>query len=291
MDVTSIINVLLLCILNVSFMVAGIFLNSVVIISLWRSPQLRMKPCYFMILVLSCFDLTVVTSTHPALMLSTILWSFQIHRREIKVTREYIFLLLVGSSMFALFTLTVERFLSVKFPIFHRTSVTKRRLLFSQTFFLILVFAMSPVNYYYGKTVGNMLISAFLLFFLLAFVFLNYKMLVIVKSKCKNGRGDSTAEATISQEDRRKSKLNLKSISTCSLACCCYFICSIPSIVYSAWRITSNTPSYDRHVLLFHIWTSTFASMNSTFNCLIFFWRNSILRREGRRTVKCFFTK
>ena len=134
MDVTSIINVLLLCILNVSFMVAGIFLNSVVIISLWRSPQLRMKPCYFMILVLSCFDLTVVTSTHPVLMLSTLLWSFQIHRREIKVTREYIFLLLVGSSMFALFTLTVERFLSVKFPIFHRTSVTKRRLLFCQTF-------------------------------------------------------------------------------------------------------------------------------------------------------------
>ena len=134
MDVTSIINVLLLCILNVSFMVAGIFLNSVVINSLWRSPQLRMKPCYFMIFVLSCFDLTVVTSTHPVLMLSTLLWSFQIHRREIKVTREYIFLLLVGFSMFALFTLTVKRFLSVKFPIFHRTSVTKRRLLFCQTF-------------------------------------------------------------------------------------------------------------------------------------------------------------
>ena len=46
-------------------MVAGIFLNSVVIISLCRSRQRRKKLCYFMILVLSCVDLAVVTITHP----------------------------------------------------------------------------------------------------------------------------------------------------------------------------------------------------------------------------------
>ena len=56
-------------------MVAGIFLNSVVIISLWRSSQLRKKLCYFMILVLSCFDLAVVTITHPLLIVSTIYFS------------------------------------------------------------------------------------------------------------------------------------------------------------------------------------------------------------------------
>ena len=52
-------------------MIAGIFLNSVVIISLWRS-QIGKKPCYFMIRILSCFDLLVVTVTHPLLLLSTI---------------------------------------------------------------------------------------------------------------------------------------------------------------------------------------------------------------------------
>ena len=77
-------NVVLLCIINIIFMVAGIFLNSVVIISLWRSRQLRKKLCYFMILVLSCFDLAVVTIIHPLLITSTI-YSFE----EIDGVREH----------------------------------------------------------------------------------------------------------------------------------------------------------------------------------------------------------
>jgi hypothetical protein len=75
MQRSDIFSVVFLCIINVIFMVVGIFLNSVVIISLWRSSQLRKKPCYFMILVLSCFDLAVVTISHPLLIVSTIYFS------------------------------------------------------------------------------------------------------------------------------------------------------------------------------------------------------------------------
>jgi hypothetical protein len=77
---------LFLCMINIIFMVAGIFLNSVVIISLWISSQFRKKLCYFMILVLSCFDLAVTV----------------------------------------LFTLNVERFLALMCPFFHQASVTKK---------------------------------------------------------------------------------------------------------------------------------------------------------------------
>jgi uncharacterized membrane protein YraQ (UPF0718 family) len=59
MDPNTFINTLLLFLVNVAFMVAGIFLNVVVIISLSRSLQLRNKLCYIMILVLFCFDLAV----------------------------------------------------------------------------------------------------------------------------------------------------------------------------------------------------------------------------------------
>ena len=65
-------------------MIAGIFLNYVVIISLWRSSQLRKKPCYFMILVLSCYDVAVVTISHPFLIVSTI----YISQGEIDKIRE-----------------------------------------------------------------------------------------------------------------------------------------------------------------------------------------------------------
>jgi hypothetical protein len=72
-------------------MVAGIFLNSVVvIISLWRSSQLRKKLCYFMILVLSCFDLAVITITHPLLIVSTIYFSQEEINKIGKDTKYYI---------------------------------------------------------------------------------------------------------------------------------------------------------------------------------------------------------
>ena len=65
MHLSTVINASFLCLFNVALMIAGIFFNSVVIISLWRSSQLRKKLCYFMILVLSCFDLAVVAILHP----------------------------------------------------------------------------------------------------------------------------------------------------------------------------------------------------------------------------------
>jgi hypothetical protein len=72
------------------------------------------------------------------------------------------------------------------------------------------------------------------------------------------------------------------------LAVACFFICSLPTMIYSALRLTSNKPFYDRQVLIIGILSGTFVSMNSTFNCLIFFWRNSVLHREGMKVVKCF---
>jgi hypothetical protein len=147
MDPNTFVNALFLCLVNVFFLVAGIFLNPVVIISLRRSSQLRKKLCHFMILVLSCFDLVVVTITHPVLILSTISWSNEDFSELRVLIWSYIYILLESVSMVALLTLNIERFLGLTFPIFHRASVTKKRLLILQGFLTILVFgpiALSP---------------------------------------------------------------------------------------------------------------------------------------------------
>jgi hypothetical protein len=44
----------------------------------------------------------------------------------------------------------------------------------------------------------------------------------------------------------------------------------------------------DKQFLLFSLWSGTFTSLNSTFNCVTFFWRNSVLRREGMKIVNDF---
>jgi hypothetical protein len=67
-------------------------------------------------------------------------------------------------------------------------------------------------------------------------------------------------------------------------------VCFIPEVIYSVLFLASKTSLDDRQVMLFSMWSRTLIAMNSTFNCLIFFWRNSILCREGMEVVKCFLS-
>ena len=287
----TLIHAILLCFLNTSFMAIGIILNSAVIISLWRSSQLRKKMCCFTIFVLSCFDLGVVAVVQPLLMLSTILWSMQIYRAQIETMRTYMSLLLVRSSMFALLTLSIERFLALTRPFFHQTAVTKRKLALFVPLQIITWVALSLPWFFYSEAKPNpsFLTPVFLLLFLFILAFLNYKMLVIVKSKREDELRVAPAplETPGNQETQKKRRRNFRNISTCCLAVVCFFCCSFLIIIYSIWSYTLKLQMKDRRRILFDIWAMTFACMNSTFNCVIFFWRNSILRREGMKILKC----
>ena len=133
MDSNTVINTAFLCLVNIIFMIAAIFLNSVVTISLRRSSQLRKKLCYFMILPFSCFDLAVVAISHPILMFNAILWftdSDSLVGKEV-IWKQVLLSNLTGFSMSALLTLIVERFLALKYPFFHQTAITKKRLVLS----------------------------------------------------------------------------------------------------------------------------------------------------------------
>ena len=225
MDPNTFVNALFLCLVNVAFVVAGIIQNAVVIISLWRSSQLRKRLCYFMILVLSCFDMAAVAIMHPVQILSTILWSMEIYHVEIEYTRMYTNTILGGFSMFSLLTLTIERFLALTYPFFHQTAVTKRRLVLSQAFLMMTTVSLQPVWYVHKKTC-YLLIILFVSFLLFLFICLNYKMFIIAKSKRENERVAPTRAATSSHPERKRRILFFKHFSTCSLGVACFFICS-----------------------------------------------------------------
>ena len=287
MYLNTFINALFLCLLNFCFMVAGAFLNFLVIISLWRSHQLRKKLCYFMILVLSCFDLAVVTITHPVIILTTILWSMQKFTEEVYIIRMNTCLLLGGFAMFALLTLNIERYLALTCPFFHQTAVTKGRLVIFMALLMVIPVALSPFYYFDATRIRDILLTVFLFCILSGFIFLNCRMLVIAKSKREVERIAPMGITTASKQEIKKRTRKSKNISTCSLAVCCFFICFFPEILHSIWRFKTKVAWYDEKAMLLRIWSDTLVTMNSTFNCVIFFWRNSILRREGMKIVKC----
>jgi hypothetical protein len=164
-----------------------------------------------------------------------------------------------------------------------------KKLLTLQAFLTILLSGQIVLFLNNLKILSHVFVMADLFVLLFLFIYFNYKMFIIAKSKFRN-KDVAPATAMSRDEGRKLRMLNFKTILTFSLAVACFFICSSPQIIFSALRLTSETPLYDRQVVLFNLWALAFVSTNSTFNCLIFFWKNSILRREGVKIVKHLLT-
>ena len=132
------INQMFIFVFNVFFFFSGVCLNSLVIISFWRSVQLRKKLCYFMIMVLSCCDLLAVLTNNPwRTALGILLMTGKLDANATwpdPVAKATV--IFHAFSVLALLVMSFDRYLATSYPLFHRTCVTKGRLL---TFLAILM--------------------------------------------------------------------------------------------------------------------------------------------------------
>ena len=180
-----------------------------------------------------------------------------------------------GFSFVALLVMNIERYLGAYYPFFHRTTVTKRKLLILLAILLILPLTLILIS------VNDWVISfpmASIIFVIIInppFVFINYKLFKISR-KMRRYNTTSPEVSTL--------HVNLKNISTCLLAVACLLLLSIPGSFFIAFNFVEESTS--ENVMLSNFWTGTVATANSTLNCLIFFWKNKVLRREGIKVLK-----
>jgi hypothetical protein len=279
MEAIHFINLIFIFAVNVFFFFSGICLNSLVILSFWRSVNLRKKLCYFMIMVLSCCDLLAVLTNNPLMALLAILWSTgkldENARWALISTKSTKIVLLF--SFFALLVMNFDRYLATSYPIFHRTSVTKGRLLTLLAILIIfeITLKVMTVNDFVISHQVHILILCILL--IPAMLFINYKLFLVVRKSRKNKRISPDMKKTFS----------LKNISSCLLAVACVVVISIPWCVYIGLRINSpeTTNTWDNANFAW-MWAITISLMNCTFNCLIFYWKNKVLRTEGVKVLK-----
>ena len=278
MELAYFINLIFIVSLNVLFFLSGTFLNSLVIISFWKSAQLRKKLCYFMIMVLSCCDLLAVLTTHPLDALFTILRlteKFDAYPSWVDISSK-LSINFPGFSLLALLVMNFDRYLATHYPIFHRTSVTKGKLL---TFLAVLCIVQLTLSL---MSINDSVIThpvELLVYFIIIcppMLFINYKLFTIARKSRRNEQVSPEKKKTFSR----------KNISSCLLAVVCFVIFSIPVFIYSGLKAASKkeTATLDG-VELVAIWAKTIGSMNSTFNCLIFYWKNKILRTEGIKII------
>ena len=279
MELTYFVNLILIFVVNILFFFSGMCSNSLVIVSFWRSVQLRKKLCYFMIMVLSCCDLLVVLTNHSFTALVTILWLIEkidVYPGWLVIPNELSHIL-IGFSLLALLVMNVDRYLATYYPIFHRTSVTKRKLL-ALFIFLIIVVITVPAMSVNGLVIPHQV--GFLIFgiiFIPPMLFTNYRLFTVARKNRRNNK--------ISPE--MKKSFSVKNVSSCLLVVACLMVLSIPTFVYIVLRLTSKETEFTfDNAYIAGLWGRTIASTNSTFNCLIFYWRDRTLRAEGMKVIK-----
>ena len=274
MDLNVSIHLIFLSVVNIIFAFSGVISNTLVIVSFWKSSQLRKKLCHFMIIVLSCFDLITVITNYPGMLLVLISWLMEDYDLSLKwVTYLYISAVFLAFSLLALLVLSIERYLGAYYPIFHRTSVTRRRLLTLLAILLILAtvtFAMSTGNLVISSILSDIILTAL---FLPPFIFVNFKLLVIAR-KVHRGRAVSP------EKGKRK---NLKNISTALWVVGFLILFYIPWSFNIAFNLAGESLTTIRFSLIGALTCST---MNCTLNSLIFFWKNKVLRTEGIKILK-----
>ena len=279
MELSNFINLIFIFALNVLFFFSGICLNSVVILSIRRSVQLRKKLCYFMIMVLSCFDLLLVVTNHPftavVAMLRLTGKLHYVYPSSVDIYGKFSDTF-IGFSLLALLVMNFDRYLATSYPIFHRTSVTKGKLLTLLAILNIMfvIPALISVVYVLISYEFFLLICCCILFG--PMLFINYKLFIIARKSRRNNR---------IQLEMKKS-FALKNISSCLLAVACFVVLNIPVFVYIGLSITSKRAMTFDNAYITGLWARTITTMNSTCNCLIFYWKNKILRNEGMKILK-----
>ena len=154
--------------------------------------------------------------------------------------------------------MSIDRHLPVAYPLFHRVSVTKRRLLTLLAFLFLFDIILMVLAFDDWIISFHVMTVIFLAVISPPFLFINIKLLMIVRREHRN-KAESRKASTI---------VKLRNISTCLLAVASFILFSIPVyislIINFAEKPTSTNPR------LSWLWAATTASMNSTFNCLIF---------------------
>ena len=266
------------CVFNALLTLSTVCLNSVTILTFWKSSQLRSKVSNFLILVQSCIDLGVGAIGNSLFTLGLLNEIRGTENCELSfaVGKATVFMIIL--SMTTLSAMNMERYFGVVHPFFHREKVTRKRLLAYVilvsslvVIFFCLSFAFKGILRFFGVVVIFLYLPSML------FIYTRIYLASIASSK--------TVHAEPSQEERKKKRQFLKDIKlakTCFLIVACSLLSLLPVGIKA--RSTSNAKFSDFGRVM-TIWVKTFALLNPSLNSAIFFWRNRMLRSEAKKIV------
>ena len=273
-------------VLNICLAIATILLNSTTIVACMKSRILKCKMAYFMVMMLSFNDL-IVGLTSNVLFAAILFKEYGSKSSECLLNRIQIFLLLLfsGCSFKTLVVMSWERYAAICHPLYHRTKVTRKRLmkcLIFLWFFAIVGTVLSSLFQTFFNYVIIPELAAFITFLL--YVYIKIYLANSTKSSINitEGRQDADLNNRL-RDQQRKAMLNTKLAKSCFLAVISFVICYLPSGI-----TTSGAFKFQKDLgVLVLVWAKTLILLNSSLNSIVFFWRSKPLREEAYAVVKC----
>ena len=275
------------CILNVIFAIVGTFLNTLVLFAFLKSKNMRRKNSYFCILVLSTTDLIVVTTVPTMSLVRSMSEILGVPRCFYRISLSRINKMMPLLSATSLITMNIERYLAIVFPFYHHTAVTKRKIIIIFIIIGSILSTCAAINFA-CHSIGRLVYSvgAFIICSTTLFQYVSI-FIIARKSLLRRVTNVNNEETNISL---RSILFNLKIARTYFFIVLLCFICYFPiATINGIWRRLFVNEEKRNFLFHWNLFVTPLISMNATFDCLIFFWGNRELRKQGWKLVRnCF---
>jgi hypothetical protein len=277
--VNQVITSVAMCIL----MIPVILLNSITVLTIWKSQQMRAKVCHFPVFIQSMADLSVGLLTLP-------LFSY-LHLREVfgspDCVLSFVFSTIAfipwGLSLAALCALTFERYMGVLHPIAHLNYVTKKMFLLYICCVLLVTVIIVPLavvsaTFYYIFCAIYAIIPMLLHTFCYSRIFYSARKRLL-RPNCSTYCEENVSKSRVG---KRYSAKELKLAKSCALVVVTFYIFCIPGEFLNIYYLEKDIIFY-RVVIA---WYATALAVNTILNSVIFFWTRPVLRKEAFKVLK-----
>ena len=299
------INGIVACVVNAILAITATSVNASVILTFWKSPNLRTKVPFFLIMVLSLTDFAVGVLVHPmfiVMMIRQLTGRGDCISKTIYLAATTLF---PGLSAATLAVINVERYLAIAHPFFYQRRVTKQNLLVAT---LLSWSSWMPiiVTAFFNTKLENKLMIVYVIAMCLLTILVYLRIYLIARQKRRLDPKPLTARtecylqvSTVGLDSEparnaanKREKLtefikDVKLAKTFVLIVVCSQVCYFPTAVYHVYLYLNKGAAVTVPLMITGAWVLTFTTINSTLNSLIFFWKNSQLRNEMLRIVRC----
>ena len=283
------VNHITVCVIVTALSISTTCLNSITAIAYWKSTELKKKMAHFLILVLSLNDLAVGIICCP-LFVATCAREHLLGKFSCFLSGILGVLLFItcGCSFKTLLMMNLERYLAIVHPIFHRTKVTKERLVKCLIVLWLFVLALT-VFAFYRRDIFSKFLLLEVSFCMAALVFIYVRIYIASTRSSKNFRRKNRTNASPKCQDtfeteRRGYLRNVRLVKSCIIVLVCFGIsCFLPNAVLIAY-IFQEMSAEDLYMI--QSWSVILFILNSSLNSLVFFWRNKLLRKEAQKILK-----